>query len=83
MSFDYWDINTGEGLSDYQLHRRFDDMLDETMDEVSIGTLTYPASVTLRSVDPIAYRVWYSDWLDAELNESITDEAPSSEDDED
>jgi len=33
----YWDIYSGEGLSDYDLHERYDDMLDECCDEVRIG----------------------------------------------
>lgn len=44
------------------------DLYDEALDEqgeVSIGTLTYQPSQVLKAVDPIAYRVGFSDWLDA------------------
>ena len=74
----YWDINTGEGVSDAELHDRYDDLLDETAGEVRIGGLTYSASVVLKAVDPIAYRVGYSDWLDSELDETLTDPQPTT-----
>lgn len=67
---DYWDLETGEGLSDAELHERYDDMLDEI---VNTGELNYPASTILKTVDPVAYRCGYSDWLDDEFGETITD----------
>jgi len=73
----YWDIYSGEGLSDYDLHERYDDMLDECCDEVRIGSLSYMPSRALKEVDPIAYRVGFSDWLDSELGETITDVDPN------
>lgn len=77
-SYDYWDINTGEGLTDSELHERYDDMIDEVSGDVVIGSLTYSASRVLKEVDPIAYRVGFSEWLDAELGETITDIDPES-----
>ena len=29
MTYDYYDLFTGEGITDYELHERYDDMLDE------------------------------------------------------
>ena len=40
----------------------FDDFLDELCDEVRIGSLTYSPSFVLKRVDPIAYRIAYSEW---------------------
>jgi 5-methylcytosine-specific restriction endonuclease McrA len=77
--FEYWDISTGEGLSDEQLHERYDDMLDEVSGEVHIGSLTYQASRVLKEVDPIAYRVGFSEWLDFELGETVIDWDPSKD----
>jgi len=74
----YWDMATDEPLSDSDLHERYDDMLDE-LSTVEIGSLTYQGSRVLREVDPIAYRVGFSDWLDSELGETITDEDPNPE----
>lgn len=74
--YEYWDIQTGEGLTDSELYERYDDMLDEVYGE----PMGYPASHILREVDPIAYRVGFSDWLDAETGETITDEEPTDED---
>lgn len=40
----------------------YDDMLDEVYPDQIFGI---PASRILREVDPIAYRVGFSDWLDS------------------
>lgn len=82
MDYEYWDLSTGEPLTDHELHERYDDMLDECYETVSIGEITFSPSTVLRECDPIAYRVYFSDWLDAELGETITDEAPADDDDE-
>ena len=78
MSFDYWDINTGEGITDYEMHRRYDEMLDEITGDVVIGTLRYSASEVLKGVDPIAYRVGFSEFVDSELGETISEDEPES-----
>ena len=49
-------------MSDYELEDAYANMLDECYGEVSICGYTYPASVALRQVDPIAYRVGLSDY---------------------
>lgn len=67
---DYYDINTGEEVSDSTAHDMFDAYLDEVLDEVRIGTLTYSASRVLKEVDPIAYRCEFSDWTSEYLAES-------------
>lgn len=44
------------------------EMYDEALDEqgeVKVGTLTFYPSQILKGCDPIAYRVGFSDWLDA------------------
>lgn len=76
---DYWDISTGESLYDDELHERYDDMLDEVYGDF----LNMPASRILKETDPIAYRVGFSDWVDGETGETITDDEPESDDDED
>lgn len=43
----------------------YDDYLD-TLGDVTIGTLSYPASRVLLAVDPIAYRCEFNEWADAE-----------------
>lgn len=78
---EYWDTYSGEPLSDHELHERYDDLLDEVYGDVCIGAWTYPASRTLRDVDPIAYRCGYNDWLDSELQDGvITDTDPAGDD---
>lgn len=74
--FDYWDLHTGEGLTDDELHRRYDDMLDEVYGEIKFGELTFWPSGIIRELDPIAYRCGFGDFIDFELGETITDECP-------
>lgn len=76
---DYWDLQTGEATTDEELHERFDDMLDECYPDMPFN-LT--ASEILKSTDPIQYRVAFSEWLDSELGESLTDEEPDEDDEE-
>ena len=43
---------------------QFDDMLDESIPEIEIGTLTYSPSHVLKNVDPTAYRCGLNDFVD-------------------
>ena len=43
---------------------QFDDMLDESIPEIEIGTLTYSPSHVLKNVDPVAYRCGLNDFVD-------------------
>jgi len=44
----------------------YDEMLNEANGSFEIGYLSFDASRVLRKVDPIAYRVGFFDWADAE-----------------
>lgn len=44
----------------------YEDYLDEVAGPFEIGHLTFDASRVLRELDPIAYRVGFFDWADAE-----------------
>lgn len=72
-TIEYWDIETGEELDDYELHQRYDDMLDEIYESANIAGYEYQTSRALKEIDPIAYRCGFNDWLDAELGETITE----------
>lgn len=74
--FDYWDRETGEGLTDYELHQRYDEFLDEVYGNVTVAGLEYQTSRTLKEIDPVAYRVGFGDWTDSEMGETLTDEPP-------
>lgn len=77
--FEYYDAHTGEGLTDGELHERYDDWLDGLSD-VEIGSLTYATSRVLKEVDPIAYRTGFHDYIHFALSDGdITDEAPDEE----
>lgn len=78
--YDYFDINTGEGVSDYELHQRYDEMLDEVYEDTTIAGYEYSTSSALKQVDPIAYRVGFSEWVDSELGDTITDDEPAQDD---
>lgn len=80
--FDYYDAETGEGLSDYDIAAAYDDYLDEIGDVEAAG-LTYNTSRVLRAVDPIAYRCGMSDFTDMMLAYGVWTETPPADDDED
>ena len=66
--FEYTDSD-GTGLTDYDLHERYDDMLDEVFEDCPIAGLEYSTSRALKQVDPIAYRCGFNDWLDSEVQD--------------
>lgn len=76
---EYWDINTNEELSDYELDQRYTEFLDMSESEVELFGSKYSPSLALRWLDPITYRVVFNDWLDSEIGESITDEEPTDD----
>jgi hypothetical protein len=55
----------------------YDEMLDECNAEIVIGTLTYSPSHVLRLVDPIAYQIGLSEFVDS-LDEDTTDDEDTS-----
>ncbi len=68
---DYYDRTTGEEITDHEAHEMFDAYLDEVLEEVKIGTLSYLPSRVLKEVDPIAYRCEFSDWTSTEDSELV------------
>jgi hypothetical protein len=44
----------------------YDEMLDEVYGDVFVASYSYNTSYLLKEVDPIAYRVGFSDWQDSE-----------------
>jgi hypothetical protein len=56
-------------LSDSVLEDMFDELLYDCHGDVEICGMRYAASIILFSVDPIAYRCLFNDWLDGELME--------------
>jgi hypothetical protein len=70
MSIEY---RTPEGdvISEYEATERYRAFLDDVYEDVSICGLTYAPARALEAVDPIAYRVGFSDWTDAEGYDEI------------
>jgi hypothetical protein len=58
-----------EVFSDWYAHERYDEHLDEIYGVVQIGGYHYDTSRALKEVDPIAYRVGFSDWVDELMEE--------------
>jgi hypothetical protein len=76
MSETYYDADTGEEIGERELYERYDDSIDGIYGE----PMGYPASRILKEVDPIAYRVGFSDWVSNQLEEgTITEDAPDEE----
>lgn len=63
-------------MTEAEKKESFDEFLDETNEPYKLGELTFPASDILKSCDPVAYRVYMSDW------ESWLEEDEENEDDE-
>ena len=49
-------------MNEELLKEMYDDMLDDCYPTIKIGNLEYMPSVGLYRIDPIAYRVWMSDY---------------------
>lgn len=69
----YYDIHTGEEITDADMEQRYVDMLDECHGDVTIAGMTYQTSRALKDVDPIAYRVGMSDYISSEIGETIVE----------
>lgn len=52
-------------LQDYELEEQYKEMLDECYGTVKVAGMEYDTSRALYELDPIAYRVGFSDWLDS------------------
>jgi len=58
-------------LNSEQLAERFDEMLDNCNEEIRIGSLHYAPSECLKKVDPVAYRLAVSEYIDSEIGETL------------
>lgn len=64
----------GETFTHDEMEDRYEEWLDEICDEVRIGAMTYAPGRVLREVDPIAFRVGTSEWIDGEVQDGALDE---------
>ena len=55
--------------TDYQLDQMYRDFLDDVYETVEICGHYYLPSRSLAEVDPVAYRVGFSDWLDSQISD--------------
>lgn len=53
-----------EKYTDEELEEMFDEMLDDTGEEVKIGYSTFYPSQILANCDPIAYRIGLDEFID-------------------
>ena len=61
----YGEVYISDLLADLIDDEAYDDMLDEIYGDVEFGGLSYPASLVLERVDPIAYRCGFNDYIDS------------------
>ena len=61
-------------MTELELEELYDQMIDETNDEVKIGSLSYAPSTVLKNVDPIAYRIGKYDFADFYVTEEDEDD---------
>ena len=56
-------------LTDGKLDSLYRQNLDDSLPDVKIGSLRYSPSYAFHNIDPIAYRVDFSNWLSWEVEE--------------
>lgn len=58
-----------ELVSDYDMEKMYEEMLDEVYPECKIAGMEYSTSRALKEMDPTAYRCGMNDWLDNEISD--------------
>lgn len=51
-------------VSQEKLEELYEDLIDQSYDQIKIGYITLYPSRVLKECDPIAYRVGFNDWAD-------------------
>ena len=69
--------------AEFEPETQFDEMLDEVYEAVHIGELTFDPSDILKSCDPVAYRVYLSDYESEMIESGEWSETDPTEDEED
>lgn len=79
----YWDISTGEPVDEDDLENQYRETLNECYGDsdgcINVGVMLEVARV-LEEVDPIAYRVGFSDYVSSLVDDTITDVQPEDDD---
>src|SRR5699024_622101 len=76
--YGYW-AETGEEVTEDELHDAYDNYLGDIDGDVNVAGMTFGASDVVKELDPIAYRVGLSDFHnfmieDGEIIEELEDE---------
>lgn len=53
-------------LNDYEIEEQFKNYLDDCYPPIKFGDMEYQPSYALRELDPVAYKVWLSDYAGTE-----------------
>lgn len=69
----------GSEVTDTELADEFEEWLDEIYDPYEVGYLTVYAGEVTRQMDPIAFRVGLSDYIDARMSDGELFEDPLDE----
>lgn len=68
MTADTYDYQ-GHEIDDDEIKGRCNDEIDETCEEVRVGSYTFTPSRVLEAIDPIAHREWVLDYVDQRLTD--------------
>jgi hypothetical protein len=58
-------------ISSYELENQYKEMLSECYGEIDICGIKYDAAEALESVDPVAFRCGFADYISAELDDNL------------
>lgn len=61
--------NLAHAFDENDLQEDYDNFLNETSGEIVIAGIEFDPARILETLDPIAYRTGFNDWLDAELSD--------------
>lgn len=62
-----------EPISDYDLDRRYKELLDDCWPPAKIANYEYQTSKALEEIDPVAYRCGFADFISFELEENLVE----------
>jgi len=74
MKPDYIHLETGETTNEWDLEARYEEDLNDAYGEVEVCGYTYSAGTVLKTIDPIAFRCGFVDWMNAAGWEDYSDE---------
>lgn len=72
-TYDGTPVDEQDMVSTYDVEQQFADRLDEVYGTTEVAGLVFSTSRALQELDPIAYRTYFSNWLDSHYEEVCDD----------